>query len=254
MEQGEHAIQVMENTEAPAPVVAGNMLEMLVQKDATVEMIEKIMDLRDREETRNAKNAYTEAMALFKANAPEIEKDAKVGYANQKGGHTSYTHATLGNVSNTINKALGEYGLSAAWQTEQSEKAVKVTCTITHKLGHSESTSLSAAPDTSGSKNAIQALGSTISYLERYTILALTGLATKEQDDDGKAGGEPADEFITPEQAKSINALLKSTDSKVDAFLKWLGAEEVATIPAKKFKMAMNELRKKVEQGKKEAK
>ena len=43
--------------------------------------------------------------------------------------------------------------------------------------------------DTSGGKNNIQAMGSAVSYLERYTLLAITGLSTKEMDDDGRGAG-----------------------------------------------------------------
>ena len=49
---------------------------------------------------------------------------------------------------------------------------------------------MAAGPDGSGGKNAIQAIGSTVSYLERYTLLAATGLATEDQDDDGR-GANP---------------------------------------------------------------
>ena len=66
-------------------------------------------------------------------------------------------------------------------------------------MGHFETTSLTAAGDQSGGKNAIQALGSTISYLERYTILALTGLSTHEMDDDAKGV-----EYITEKQLSSL--------------------------------------------------
>jgi len=216
---------------------AEDMLMVLVKKDAPLEMIEKFMDLRDREEKRTAKNAYTQAMAKFKANAPEIEKDKGVSYDTGKG-TTSYRHATLGNVTNTINKALGEYGLSAAWKTDQGESGVTITCTITHELGHSESTSLKAAPDTSGSKNAIQALGSTISYLERYTILALTGLATKDMDNDGQSETVYLDE----DQAKEIRDFI-SVVGKEAEWLKYLKADSVETIPAKSYKKAIKALK-----------
>jgi hypothetical protein len=69
---------------------------------------------------------------------------------------------------------------------------VKVTCKLTHKQGHSEEVTLEAPLDTSGGKNNIQAMGSSVSYLERYTLLAITGLATKEQDDDGASTGQAA--------------------------------------------------------------
>ena len=81
---------------------------------------------------------------------------------------------------------------------------MSVICTISHWQGHAESTKLSAAPDNSGSKNSIQAIGSTISYLERYTLLALTGLATHDMDDDGNAASvEP----ITENQIAEINTM-----------------------------------------------
>ena len=80
---------------------------------------------------------------------------------------------------------MSEQGLTASWSTTQEANQVTVTCRITHVLGHYEETSLSSAHDNSGGKNAIQAIGSAITYLQRYTLLALTGLATKDQDNDG---------------------------------------------------------------------
>src|SRR5437660_174203 len=62
---------------------------------------------------------------------------------------------------------------------------IRVTCILTHVQGHSEQVSMSAQPDTSGSKNSIQAIGSTASYLQRYTLFAATGLAPKDADTDG---------------------------------------------------------------------
>ncbi len=109
-------------------------------------------------------------------------------------------------------------------------------CTITHELGHSESTSLTANPDISGSKNAIQAIGSTISYLERYTVLALTGLATKDMDDDGVSSAQQ--EFILPEQAKLLTDIIFSRSIDSVKFLEWMKVETIDTILAKDFKKA----------------
>ena len=245
---GEHADDIIETTELVPVQSSGNdLLALLVQKDASMEMIEKFMDLRDREEARDAKKAYTEAMAKFKENPPEIEKDNTVSYKTDKGEVVTYDHATLGNVTNTINKALGVQGLSAAWGTAQGEGGVTVTCTITHISGHSESTSLKAAPDTSGKKNPIQSLGSTISYLERYTILALTGLATKDMDNDGQ--GEV--EYVNEKQAKEINDFLGVVGREKD-FLTFMNSESVELIPADKFSKAIKTLKatvKKMDEG-----
>lgn len=169
---------------APSQALSPDVLiSTAIQNGAGIETLEKLMALQERHEANEARKAYHKAMAAFKANPPVIHKDATVTYNN-----TSYDHATLANVTDTINKALSEHGLSAGWRTEQNG-SITVICTITHELGHSESTSLSAPADKSGSKNAIQAIGSTITYLQRYTLLALTGLAAGGQDDDGQMSG-----------------------------------------------------------------
>ena len=66
-----------------------------------------------------------------------------------------------------------------------------MTCILTHDMGHSEETSLEGSADNSGSKNSIQAIGSSVTYLERYSLLAATGLAVKNADNDGAGTWEP---------------------------------------------------------------
>lgn len=158
--------------------------------------IEKLMELQERHDANEAKKAFNTAMSEFKKNPPDILKSKNVSYKTSSG-ETSYNHADLGQITTVIGAALAEHGLNATWKTEQ-EKGITVTCTITHELGHSQSTSLSSPPDTSGGKNSIQAIGSTITYLQRYTLLALTGLAAHDQDDDG-AGADGLSETVKEE-------------------------------------------------------
>jgi hypothetical protein len=219
-------------------------LQMALSGDMSVEKLEKMLELQERWESNEAKKAYVQAMAAFKAKPPKIKKDRHVRFATQKG-VTEYNHASLGNVTEAINSALAENGLSAGWKTEQDQTGIKVTCTITHNLGYSENTSLTAPAESSGTKNSIQAIGSTITYLQRYTLLALTGLATHEQDDDG-INSEQA--VITESQAESIRKALTETKSDESLFLAHIGAESVETIPVTKFLLAITSINKKAEQ------
>lgn len=211
------------------------MMMMAIEKGLDLDKVEKAMLLQERWEANEARKAYHDAMAKFKANPPEIEKDRLVKFNTSKG-PTEYRHASLANVTGKINAAMSQHGLSAAWKVGQAERQITVTCTITHRLGHSESTSLSAAPDDSGSKNSIQAVGSTISYLCRYTLLCLTGLATADQDDDGKLGDTS---YISDEQISNITALIKETGADQSKFLKYIGAETVDKITAADYKKAL---------------
>jgi hypothetical protein len=219
------------------------LMMVAIEKGLDLDKVEKAMALQERWEANEARKAYHDAMAEFKANPPEIEKDRHVKFQTSKG-LTEYRHASLANVTGKINSALSQHGLSAGWKVAQAERIITVTCTITHRLGHSESTSLSAAPDDSGSKNPIQAVGSAISYLERYTLLALTGLATHDMDDDS-AGTGAGPEYITEEQVKQINDLIRLTGSKLDAFLKYVKAESVDKILASDHGKAVTALKEK---------
>lgn len=167
----------------PASTDPMQMIANAVAQGADPDNIQKLMDLAERHERNQAKRDFVQAMAQFKANAPRIIKDKEQG-------HTKTKYASLAEVVSKITEKLSEFGLSHNWTTSQEGKVITVTCTLTHRSGHSESTSLSAEPDTSGSKNAIQAIGSTVTYLERYTLLAATGVAAHEQDDDGAAAGK----------------------------------------------------------------
>lgn len=152
---------------------------------ANLEQLEKFMDLAERFNKVESEKAYNNALAEFKANPPRIYKDKNVSFGN-----TNYNHAQLGDLSIALGEALGVYGLSISWRTDQANNRVKVTCRLSHKLGHFEETSLEASPDDSGKKNQIQQVASTVTYLQRYTAITITGVAPVDlPDDDGRGVG-----------------------------------------------------------------
>lgn len=100
-----------------------------------------------------------------------------------------------------------------------------------------------ASPDNSGSKNAIQAVGSTVTYLQRYTLLAATGLAAAGQDDDGDEGDRG--ELIDANQKDQLIALIRETETDTARFCKYLGVESVDDLPAARFDDALQALMRK---------
>lgn len=161
-----------------------DLLSIALNQGADLDRLERLMELKRKHEETEARKAYAEAMAAFKAEPLTIVKDKGVSH---KGG--SYRHATLGNVVTVLAEALGRHGLYHAWSTKQEADVVHVRCTLTHRLGHSESVTMSGPLDNTGSKNGIQQFGSTVTYLQRYSLLSITGTATSDQDDSD--GGAP---------------------------------------------------------------
>ena len=200
-----------------SPITPMAMLQMAVSQGADIDKLQQLMELQERWEANEAKKEYVKAMAEFRAICPEIEKTKKAHNSNFAG---------LAETIEVIRGAMSACGLSHSWKTEQVNGLIVVTCCVTHVAGHKECTSLSAEPDTSGSKNKIQAVGSTTSYLERYTLFAVLGLASKEMDTDGNMPVEK----IAPEQVKKINDLLKDTKSDETAFLKYCKVNKVEDI------------------------
>ena len=197
------------------PATPADMVLYVMQNGGSIDQLEKFMDLQRKWEADQARKAYVADMAEFKKNPPTIIKDKLVGYENRDGTFTDYKHATLGNVTNTIIEGLAGHGFSHRWDVRQNGPVIEVDCTITHRMGHSETVTMQAGKDDSGKKNAIQQVASAITYLQRYTLLAATGLATHDQaDDDGAGAGTDttlADKWIakfkactTPEQMDAL--------------------------------------------------
>lgn len=162
------------------------LLSQALHSGAGIETMERLMAMQERWEANEARRAYVAAMAAFKADPPTVVKRRHVSFAN-----TEYHHADLAEVCSAAIAGLAKHGLSHRWEVKQEDKTIAVSCVVTHQLGHAESVTISAAPDQSGGKNAIQAIASTVTYLERYTLLAITGLAAKDMDDDGRTAEEP---------------------------------------------------------------
>lgn len=193
-----------------APATPADIVLYAMQKGADIAQIEKFMDLQMKWEADQARKAFVSDMAEFKKNPPKITKDKQVAFNG-----TSYMHATLGNVTGAIVEGLARHGFSHRWDTEQQQAGqIVVTCILTHKQGHSERTTLSAGRDDSGKKNNIQQMASTVTYLQRYTLLSATGVATNDQeDDDGRAAEldtSLADKWIAQAKgAATVDALGK---------------------------------------------
>ncbi|MAB96971.1 MAG: single-stranded DNA-binding protein [Pseudomonadaceae bacterium] len=197
-EQGAVAI----HGEGPAANSPMGMMLSAIQQGATLEQVEKMMDLQERWAKGEAKKAYDAAFASFKAEAVTIIKGKNVTDGPLKG----KSYAELHDVVNAVTPALSKHGLSSSWKLTKDEKDwMEVTCYLRHVGGHEESVSMGGPPDAGGAKNAIQARASTKTYLERYTLKGITGLSEQGEDDDGRPA--KAEKTITQVQAMRLQAI-----------------------------------------------
>ncbi|MGK8887568.1 ERF family protein [Burkholderia gladioli] len=176
---------------ALAATTPGDLLRIAVEANADIDKLERLMLLQERYEANEARKAFVVDMAAFKREPLDIFKRKLVEFRTRDGELTSYKHAELSDITDVVGPAMARHGLSFDWDIHQSNGLITVDCIVTHVLGHSKKVTMTGAPDASGKKNPIQQQASTITYLQRYTLLAATGMSTKGEDDDGAGGGDP---------------------------------------------------------------
>lgn len=212
------------------------LISAAIEKGSSLEQVRELLNIQKEWEANEAKKAFNKAVAAFKANPPRITKDKQnVQYKSM--------YTTLGNLVNTVNPELSKQGLSANWEIEQNG-SIKVTCILTHALGHSEKTSASAPADTSGSKNAIQQIKSTITYLKAVTFESITGLASTDAnyDDDGNAHGEVIDQ----KQLGTLRDMMADKGVNEEKFCSYLKVDALESLPKSKYEQAFKALEAKV--------
>jgi hypothetical protein len=206
---------------------------------ANLDQLERLYALQQRYEADQARKAFHAALAAFKAEGVTIHKDKRVAYESKNGGaDTSYYHATLGNIVGVVAPALGRFRLSHGWSVARNGDRVSVTCTVSHADGYNESVTLDGPLDSSGGKNSIQAVGSSISYLERYTLMAILGLAAIDQDNDGSDA--PGLEKITAAQEAELRAIMDQAGASIAKLAKYMEVARLADIPAIGFERALS--------------
>ncbi len=241
---------------APAAITGGTrdvmaVVDGAVQAGYSPEMIEKMMALAERYEANNARRAFYQALADFRAEAPRIEKNARVHFTTDKG-VTDYQHSTLDHIVEVVSPILARYGLSFRWDLEQMDGgALRVRCIVSHRDGHYEVTPLESGRDTSGNKNNLQALGSAQTYLQRYTLIAALGLATAMPDDDGQAGGVQGGAgggaaTIDEQQHSRLLDLIGEARLSEGRFCRQYMLNDVADLPAEWFDTIVQRLNERI--------
>lgn len=228
-----NAVAEMTQT-APTPAVALTPMEMLdraVSSGASPETLEKLMNLQERWEAAQAKKAFDAAMAAVKAELPTIIKTKQV----KASGSYGFKHETLTGIARQIDPILAQHGLSYRFRTSSDATTVTVICVMSHKLGHSEETSLTGPHDKSGGKNSIQAVGSAVTYLERYSLKAALGMAAADDDDAALVDTGDAMSPITEADAKKLIADLDEAGADKAAFCAFFGIDGVALLPRGKL-------------------
>ena len=107
------------------------------------------------DEQRERHKAYISDMIAFNSHPPTVPSFAQA--------------------CDLIPNALARHGFSHSYQIDQDGKTITVTCQVTHRMGHSEVTSLSVPAD-----DEVDGL-SAVTCLQDITLMQLTGLFAEDE-------------------------------------------------------------------------
>lgn len=228
-----------ENTELEDKPISmlDSINQVLTNPNASVDTIEKMLDMQERIMNRNAEAAFNIALAEMQPKLPAIKP---MGTA-----HQNVKYAKFEDIQKAIAPYLAEHGFALSFKTGQNDKSITVTAILRHREGHSDETTITLPADGSGSKNAVQAVGSSTSYGKRYAATALLNLNVAGDDDDGAAGG--AGELITNEQLEELQTLIEESESDIVKFCKFFKISSLKDLPLMKFGNAHKQLKAKID-------
>jgi hypothetical protein len=205
-----------------------------------VSKIEKLWEVYRSIVQWHAERSFNAAFAEMQAELPVVTERGEI---RDGAGKLRSQYAFFEDINETVKPILQAHGFSVMFKTDDSiPDRVRIVGILKHKDGYREEAPWSLPPDTSGSKSAIQASGSSSSFAKRYILIGLLNITTRGEDDDGRAGGAKT---INEDQVMDLQKII--TDNKIDqkAFLNALKAGNLTQIPASRFDEAKAMLERK---------
>ena len=222
-------------TETPVVNQAAAIISVIeraaTNPDVDIDKMERLLEMQERIMARDAKASYASALAAMAPELPVINERGKI--STDRGKTVQSTYALWEDVNDAIKPVLAAHGFALSFRTGREDGQITVTGVLSHRDGHSEETTITLPHDSSGSKNAVQAVGSSTSYGKRYTAGLLLNLTSRGEDDDGVAGGSGA--TITEAQVEDLVELAGHVGAEILKFCEYLKVDSLAAILATRF-------------------
>jgi hypothetical protein len=146
--------------------------------------------------------------------------------------HFKSKYADLAEVLNTVRPVLAANGLSVIQSPSFDGGICHVTTTIAHSGGGYVSGTMSCVP----AKQDGQGIGAATTYLRRYSLAAVCGVAQEDDDGNAAAHTKPATyPLISSGEAARIKESIESLNIDEAAFLRHYGVKSIGQLTTDKI-------------------
>jgi predicted DNA-binding protein len=230
--------------EVVAPSSGGGGLLAMIERLATpsdinIDVFERLLAARRAEEDRAAMRAFNIAMSNAKGEIQPVLKTREVDFTSARTQtRTKYKYESFSDVARVVDPVFSRHGLSYRFRVAQAADVVKVTCIVSHSDGYSEENApleTKVDPGSTG-MSMVQALGSALTFLQRYSLRSAIGLPAGVDDDGRGAGGTSP--RISESQASELAKLLDETGRSEATLLRLIGVENIIDMNVDQFTRA----------------
>lgn len=223
----------------------------------SLDVLDRTVALWERVRASQAKATFDRDLAAMQPRLPTIDATGKIVMFSKEDRASgrdvtgaakpmqSTSYATMADINDAIRPGLAEYGFALSFRSGQvldgeHKGKILVTGILSHKDGHREEVTLPPLQyDSTGSKNSVQALGSTLSYGRRYATLFILNISSRapiDGDDDGRKSGEP--QTVGEEKAKELEQALADCGGDLALFKGHFDIKELADLPTARLEEA----------------
>jgi hypothetical protein len=219
-------------------VVPSTLLSAIVAlaKDPQVDVhkLDALLAMQSKMESRQAEREFIAAFSRLSGDLPRVKKNGTIDLGKGK----AIPFARWEDMDAIIRPAMTREGFTLSFDSSMREGGgVIVTGTLMHRDGHTRTASIPLPPDAGPGRNALQSIGSSLSYGRRYCAEMLLNIIREGEDDNGRLGGM---RFITAEQVAELESLLKETGSDEARYLQILGVAHLSNIEVGAWAAARN--------------
>lgn len=236
MVREEHSIAPAEQADSLIAVIARAAQDPTVD----VEKMERLLALKQKIDDDHRRQVFMAALARVQQKIPHINKAGRIIVKGQEVSR----YARLEDIDRVVRPILAEEGLAVSFDTEPHNNNVRVICRLSHEMGHSETKQVDLPIDTSGYKNVVQGVGSTVAYGRRILCKMWFNVIEEGEDIDGHPEPVP----LTEAQRNSIINLLNVTKSKEADFCRFMGVAKIEDITQAEYQKGLNALQTKQRQ------
>ncbi len=228
----------------PEPSIS-NMLQAFIDRGISAENVnafEKLLELKERIEQRDAEKQFAAAFAALQSEMPSIEASKVVP---DKYGNVKFRFAPYEQIMEQIRPLLLKYGFTVSFSMAFADNRVVQSCTLQHVGGHSRTNQFMARTgDGPPGASPAQADGAASTYAKRFALCNALNIIT-EIDTDGRPDARNEGEPLPPDKAIYLRELCKEVQADEAAFLKFAGAPSFDSIGSSKFDMLVTALNRK---------